>query len=218
MKHFLILFFCCPSLAAAQTVIFDKGHFGIINENGGVREAAENMHNHYLGIIHDRLDDINLNISSLVLVQSMIKNSLTQVNEALKSGLTLIQIGQICREIISESDEMIQTARSDPLSLLFAQDVAGQLKNRGIRLVTEVSGFILKEDGNVLMDYEKRDALLRKIILELKVMRALVYSMNRSMYWARQNGMWKAANPFRDFVNRDNRLTDDIIFNSHLLK
>jgi hypothetical protein len=148
----------------------------------------------------------------------MIKSSLTKVDETLKSGLSLAQIERISREIIAESDEMIETAPSDPSLLLFAQDIAKQLKGRGIRLVNEVSDFILREGDNVLMDYEKRDALLRKVILELQVMRAGAYSISRSMYWARQNGIWKTASPFRDFVNRDSRLIDDIIFNAHLLQ
>ncbi len=202
----------------AQSVVFDPEHFAIVNENGAVRLAAENTHNNYLNTIRIRLDDINLNISSVVLVQTLIHNSLTQVNQALKSGIAATQIVQISSDIVRESNAMIAIASSEPYLLLFAEDVARQMKSRGITLVSEVSAFVLKEGSNVLMDYEKRDALLRKIILELKVMRALCYSMGRSMYWAKVNGVLKTANPYRNFVNQDARMADDIIRNYQLLK
>lgn len=220
MKKLLLLFLfeACLSNGFAQTVVFDPRHFAIVNENGAVRLSAENTHNNYLGTINKRLDDINLNVSSVVIVQTLIRNSLTQVNQALRSGLTVVQIGQISNEIIRESNNMIAIAQTDPVLLLFAEDVARQLKSRGVNLVSEVSGFILKEGGNVLMDFEKRDALLRKVVLELKVMRALCYSMSRSMYWAKVNGILKTANPYRDFINRDTRLVNDILFKYQILK
>lgn len=202
----------------AQAIVFDPGHFAIVNENGAVRLAAENTHNNYLNTIRNRLDDINLNISSVVMVQTLIHNSLTQVNQALKSGIAATQVVQISSEIVRESNAMIAIASSEPYLLLFAEDVARQMKSRGINLVSEVSAFVLKEGSNVLMDYEKRDALLRKVILELKVMRALCYSMGKSMYWAKMNGVLKTANPYRDFINKDTRMADDIIRSYQLLK
>jgi hypothetical protein len=202
----------------AQSVVFDPGHFAIVNENGAVRLAAENTHNNYLNTIRNRLDDINLNISSVVMVQTLIRNSLTQVNQALKSGIAVIQVVQISSEIVRESNAMIAIASSEPYLLLFAEDVARQMKSRGINLVSEVSDFVLKEGSNVLMDYEKRDALLRKVILELKVMRALCYSIGRSMYWAKMNGVLKIANPYQNFINQDTRMADDIIRSYQLLK
>lgn len=202
----------------AQSVVFDPGHFAIVNENGAVRLAAENTHNNYLNTIRSRLDDIKLNVSSVVLVQTLIHNSLTQVNQALKSGIAAAQIVQISSEIVQESNAMIAIASSEPYLLLFAEDVARHMKSRGINLVSEVSAFVLKEGSNVLMDYEKRDALLRKIILELKVMRALCYSIGRSMYWSKVNGVLKTANPYRNFVNQDTRMADDIIRSYQLLK
>ena len=68
------------------------------------------------------------------------------------------------------------------------------------------------------MDYEKRDALLRKIVLELRVMRALAYSMHRSMYYAKLRGILRSVNPYSEFINRDRRMVDDIIYKVKILK
>lgn len=200
------------------TIIYDRKHLAIVGENAAVRSAAEVTHNSYLSTIRDRLEDINLNVSSVVLVQDMIHRSLTEVDQALRSGLTVRQIGQIGTEIIDECNLMLQTARDAPHLLLFAEDVARQMKDRGIRLAAEVSGFVLREGQNVLMDYEKRDALLRKIVLELRVMRALVYGMHRSMYYAKLRGVFRTLNPYSQFMDRDKRMVDDIIYKIKLLK
>ncbi|MEJ6979738.1 hypothetical protein WG906_04710 [Pedobacter sp. P351] len=219
MKTLLLLMQILTTLfAQAQVVIFDRHHFNIVNENGLMRYSAETSHNNYLNNIKNKLNDINLNMNSVILVQSMIKGSLTQVNNVLKSGLAVKQVGSITSEILKESNDMIDLARSEPYLLLFAEDNARQLKSRGLRLAFEVSDFILKEGDNVLMDFEKRDFLLRKVILELKVMRALCFSMHKSIYWAKMNGVLKTANPYRHFINRDKRLIDEITRNYKTLK
>ncbi|OYD43631.1 hypothetical protein [Sphingobacterium cellulitidis] len=200
------------------TIIYDSKHLAIVGENAAVRSAAEITHSSYLGTIRDRLEDINLNVSSVVLVQDMIHRALTEVDQALRSGLTVRQIGQIGTEIIHECDLMLQTARDAPYLLLFAEDVARQMKNRGVNLAAEVSEFVLKEGQNVLMDYEKRDALLRKIVLELRVMRALTYSMHRAMYYAKLRGILRTINPYDRFINQDRRMVDDIIYKVKILK
>lgn len=199
------------------TIIYDSKHLSIVGQNAAARSAAEIMHNSYLSTIKDRLNDININVSSVVMVQDMIHRGLTEVDQALRTGLTVRQIGRIGADIIRECNGMVQTARDAPHLLLFAEDVARQLKSRGVNLASEVSEFVLKEGRNVLMDYEKRDALLRKILLELRVMRALAYSMHRSMYWAKFNGIFRTLNPYQQFINQDKRLVDDIIYKSNLL-
>ncbi|WP_262245816.1 hypothetical protein [Parapedobacter soli] len=208
------------SFANAQsyvTIIYDSKHLAIVGANAAVRSTAEIAHNSYLKTIRERLDDININVSAVVAVQDMIYRSLTEVDQALKSGLTVQQIGRISSEIIRECNGMVQTARDAPHLLLFAEGVARQMKDRGVALVAEVSDFVLKEGQNVLMDYGKCDALLRKIVLELRVMRSLAYSMHRSMYLAKFKGIFRTLNPYGQFVNRDKRLVDGIIFNINSL-
>ena len=202
----------------AQRVVFDRGHFNIVNENGAVRLAAENTYNSYLTTVNNRLSDINVNLSAVVTVQSIILSSLSQVDQGLNSAIAVRQIGSLVAEIATESSEMTRMAKSDPHLLLFAESVSRQLKDRGINLFSEVSAFVLKEGENVLMDFEKRDALLKKIALELRVIRALVFSMKKSMYWAKANGGLRSLNPYQAFINRDLALGNDILFKSKLLK
>lgn len=200
------------------TIIFDSKHLAIVNENGAVRLASESFHNQMLKKVNSNIEDINLNLSSLVLVQKVVHRSLTEVNEVLRTGKSVRHISSLIGEIIKQSYSMIDIAKDEPWLLLIAEGTASQLKQRGINLVSEVSEFVLKEGGDVFMDFEKRDFLLRKILLELKVMRALLYSMEKSMYWAKINGILKTVNPFKDFVNKDIQKADEIIMNLKSLK
>lgn len=201
-----------------QTVIFDARHFAIVNENGVMREAAENRHENSLEKIKQDLDNINLNLSSVVLVQDMIHQALTTVNGTLKNGLAVQQVVGLTGDITRQSSQIINLAQGNPLLMLFAEEKAEQMKTRGINLASEVSGFILKEGNNVLMDYEKRDFLLRKIILELQVMRALSYSAYKNMYWAKVNGILRSANPFQGFINQDIRMANELMVRYQTLK
>lgn len=221
-KYILLLFSLILITTAVHaqgtTAISDTRHLAIVNENAAVRYAAEATHNSYLSTINQKIDDIKINISSVILVQDMVYRSLAEVNSAFRAGLTVRQIGGIASEIIRECDLMVKTARNSPHLLLFAEDVATHMKSRGVNLAMEVSDFILKEGSNVLMDYEKRDALLRKIVLELRVMRALTFSMHRSMERAKILGMLRMLNPYQGFINQDTRLADDIIYKIKILK
>ncbi|MBE8714841.1 hypothetical protein C4F49_14240 [Sphingobacterium sp. KB22] len=218
MLTYLLLFIPICYGQGYVTIVYDSKHLAVVGENGAVRSAAEITHSSYLGSIKDRLDDINLNVSSVVLVQDMIHRSLTEVDKALRTGLTVKQIGALSAEIVTECNLMLQTAKDAPHLLLFAEEVAQQLKNRGVNLVAEVSGFVLKEGENILMDYSKRDQLLRKVVLELRVMRALAYSMHRSMYWAKLRGIFRSLNPYSQFVNQDKRMVNDLIYKINVLK
>ncbi len=217
----ILLSICLSTSVFGQsyvTIIFDAKHLAIVNENGAVRLVSEQAHNNMLGNIRESIDDINVNLSSVVLVQNMINRSLTEVDRALKSGRSALHISRLVQDIATHSTKMLETAKGEPWLLLFAEDASRQLTDRGINLATEVSEFVIQDGKNVLMDYEKRDHLMRKIILELKVIRALVFSMERSMYWAKAGGALKTANPYRNFINMDKRKADEIIRNLYLLK
>jgi len=222
MKYYLItlIIFCFDFLYGQGyvTIISDTKHLAIVNENGAVRLASESVHNSMLKQINQNVEDINLNLSSLVIVQQVIHRSLTEVNNALKSGRSVLQVSSLIAEIIKQSNSLIEISKEEPWLLLVAEGTARQLKERGMNLATEVSDFILREGKNVLMDYEKRDFLLRKIIIELKVMRALLFSMERSVYWTKINGLLKTVNPFKNFVNKDIQKANEILRNYGAVK
>ncbi|MFC3560177.1 hypothetical protein [Pedobacter jamesrossensis] len=213
MKKIFLLaaFLSLLNCARAQQIIFDREHFSIVNQNGLVRLSAELALQSNYDRIKAGLNDIEINIGSLVLTEQLIFSSLTQVDQGLKSGLMAQDIAALLAEIYQQSSELVSYASTRPELLLFAERFAQQLKTRGINLLTQVSENILAEKADLLMNAEKRDALLRKISLELRLIRSLVFSMRKSMFWAAQRSLLYQLNPFKDFLNIDKRMVEQII-------
>ena len=220
MKKFFLLatFLALLNYSYAQQVIFDREHFSIVNQNGLARLSAELALQSSYNRIKADLDDIEINIGSLILTEQLIFSSLTQVDQGLKSGLMIQDISQLLNEIYQQSSELVSYASSRPELLLFAERFSKQLKTRGVNLLTQVSDHILAEKADLLMNAEKRDALLRKISLELRLIRSLVFSMRKSMFWAAQRSLISQVNPFKGFLNIDKRMVDQIISRYKTLK
>lgn len=204
--------------ADAQRIVYDKKHFQTVNENAVARQASELTHNQYLEKIDQNLQTINMNVGSVVVAQTIIYHGLSNVNSALKNGLAVQQLGTIVADLINYSNKMVQMGRSEPYLLLFAEDFGNQMKARSGRLVTEVSGFVLKEGSNVLADYNSRDQLLREVTQKLQLLVSLAYGAWKAMYWAKERGIVKSLNPFQNFINQDKNHVEDIIRNAKYLR
>ena len=216
-KILLLLLLFVAKISIAQRVVFDRAHFNIINENSMIRNTAELTHNQYLNKINTSLDDINVNVGSVVIAQNLIYSGLANVNSALKNGLAVKDMAYIIADIIKYSAQMVKMAKNEPYLLLFAEEMARTTKGRAITLVNEVSGFVLKEGSNILMDYNSRDLLVRHITQELQLLSGLTYGAWKAMYWAKVNGVFKFLNPFASFVNQDKSIVNDIIRKSKYL-
>ncbi|OOG69477.1 hypothetical protein [Algoriphagus sp. A40] len=218
MKNLLFLFMCIVAVESyAQTVVFDKAHFSIVNANAAVRNASEIGYHQTLNIIRQNTDDIILNSSSLALVQTMIVNSLTQINEGFKDAIQVRMIAETVLDISSISAEAFQFAGDNPILFLFVEEYTVQAKKRSLNLATEVSSLILKEGDNLLMNYNVRDELLDSVQKELQVILALVLAAKNSIYWAKTNGIIRSLNPYQAYINRDLGLINEIIIKQKIL-
>lgn len=218
MKNLLLLFICFMVVESyGQTVVFDREHFSIVNANAAVRNASEIGYHQTLDIIRQNTDDIILNSSSLALVQTMIVNSLTQINEGFKDAIQVRMIAKTVLDISSVSAEAFQLAGDNPILFLFVEEYTAQAKKRSLNLATEVSSLILKEGDNLLMNYNVRDELLDSVQKELQVILALVLAAKNSIYWAKTNGIIRSLNPYQAYINRDLGLINEIIIKQKIL-
>lgn len=218
MKNLLFLFMCFVAVESyAQTVVFDKAHFSIVNANAAVRNASEIGYHQTLNIIRQNTDDIILNSSSLALVQTMIVNSLTQINEGFKDAIQVRMIAKTVLDISSISEEAFRLASDNPILFLFVEEYTAQAKSRSLNLATEVSSLILKEGDNLLMNYNVRDELLDSVQKELQVILALVLAAKNSIYWAKTNGIIRSLNPYQAYINSDLGLINEIIIKQKIL-
>lgn len=207
-----------PNYVFSQRVVYDAGHHAIITENSFVRTTAALGHQSYLEKIENSLNQINLNAATVVTAQELIYSGLSNVNGALRNGLMLQSMYSTCDQIILYCTAMVEMGRKEPYLLLFAEDMAREVALRSGRLITEVSGFVLKQGDNVLMDYNARDELMKRISDELHIISALCYGAWRAMYWTSQRGIIRALNPFAGFINSDKRMVEDILLKAKYLK
>ncbi|MCC8407709.1 hypothetical protein LJ707_02130 [Mucilaginibacter sp. UR6-1] len=204
--------------ARAQEYVIDVQHAIAVTENGVVRSSAESAHASYLGKINDNINDLNTNVGSVILAQTMIYNALSNVNSALKNGLEVKNMAVIIADMTGYINQALAMARTDPALLVFAGRMSGEMKSRALALVTDVSGFVLKEGSNVLADYAARDELLRRVTRELQILDGLAYGAWKAMFWAKERGIIASLNPFAAYVSRDRELVGRIISNAKYLK
>ncbi|SDE84364.1 hypothetical protein SAMN05216464_11018 [Mucilaginibacter pineti] len=203
--------------AHAQQYVFDPKYFASVEANQAVRSSAEETHNQYLGKINNNIEDLNTNVGSVVLAQEMIYNGLSNVNSALKDGLEVKYMATITADMISYLNQALALGKSDPYLLLFATNIAGEMKVRSVALVSEVSTYVLKSGDNILADYNGRDQLLKKVTNTLQILDGLAYGAWRAMYWAKQRGIIASINPWQDFINKDKYFVEQIIMNAKYL-
>ncbi|MBB6107830.1 hypothetical protein SAMN05421821_101257 [Mucilaginibacter lappiensis] len=204
--------------AGAQEYVIDYQHLVAVSQNSVVRSGAETTHDQYLGKINNNINNLNTNVGSVILAQTMIYNGLANVNSALKDGLAVKNMAVIIADMTGYINQALEMAKTEPYLLVFAGNITSEMRTRSLALVTDVSGYILKEGNNVLADYNSRDKLLRKVITQLQILDGLAYGTWKAMYWAKQRGMIASLNPFANFINQDTRIVDQIIQNAKYLK
>jgi hypothetical protein len=115
-------------------------------------------------------------------------------------------------------NQALAMAKSEPYLLVFAGNIASEMRTRSLTLVSDVSGYVLKEGNNVLADYNSRDQLLRKVITQLQILDGLAYGAWKAMYWAKERGVIASLDPFANFISQDTRIVSQIIQNAKYLR
>ncbi|SER30961.1 hypothetical protein [Pedobacter rhizosphaerae] len=204
--------------AFSQQVVLDKAHLSAVMANGAMRSASESLHHSYLQGSMDHFDQIKMRLAPLISTQELIFRSLSQVDGVLRDALIVKEIIALTQQNLTEAMALLNDARQNPQLSLFAESSTRMLLNRSSALYTQLAEFVLKESPQALINHESRDALLKKISLELKVIRTLLYSARKSMFWAQVNGFFRTVNPYRGFIARDKQLADDILYHLKTIK
>jgi hypothetical protein len=202
----------------AQQVVVDPEHLATVLQNGALRSAAESTHEQFLSRINANVSDMNTNMSSVVLAQTMIYDGLSNVNAALKNGLAVKNMTVIVADMYNYVNRAVALAKDEPYLLLFAENISSEMRQRATALLTDVSAFILKDGGDILADYNARDQLLRKVTHQLQILDGLAYGAWKSMYWAKQRGLMTSLMPFAAYINQDRAFVSRILQQAKYLK
>jgi hypothetical protein len=52
----------------------------------------------------------------------------------------------------------------------------------------------------------------------MRILRGIAYGMDRAMYWAKMNGIFRSLNPWATWQNEDVRIANEVINNAKYLK
>jgi hypothetical protein len=214
----LLLFVFACQAGRAQTLYIDPVTSGAMLAHSAVINGQLNTTNNNLSAIQRGQLAVT---SQLVIVNDMqakIYKGLSEVASVLNNLSTIREITDIGIDIVSDVEQSVSIAKSDPVLLLFAQQGANDFKQRATNLAIEVSAFVLKGGGDNLMDSGERGKLLNHIAQEMRILRGIAYGMQRAMYWAHMRGVWASLNPWAEWQNMDVQIANSVLTEAKYLR
>lgn len=219
MKNMLfIMLFMLARSTFAQEIVVDPATSAAILVNSGVINGQLNTTNNNLSLIQKGQLAVTGQLVIVNNLQNKIYQGLSQVASVINNLSTVKEITDCGTDIISDVEQSVVLAKSDPVLLLFAEQGAREFETRAATLAADVSAFVLKPGGQNLMDSGERGKLLNHIETEMQILRGIAYGMQRAMYWAKMRGIWSSLNPWETWKNMDVQIANDVINNAKYLK
>ena len=219
MRNTLTLIFCfLLSHAKAQELVVDPTTSAAIIANSGVINGQLNTTNKNLSLISEGQLAISGQLTIVNKLQNDIYKGLSQVASVINNLSAIKEIAECGSDIVSDVEQSVVLAKSDPVLLLFAEQGARDFEKRAVTLATDVSAFVLQGGKNNLMDSGERGKLINHILSEMQILRGIAYGMDRAMYWAKMNGIWRSLNPWAEWQNEDVRIANDVLNSAQYLK
>jgi len=206
----------CP--ARGQELVVDPAVSAAIAVNSATINGQLNTTNNKLDLIQKG----QLAVSSQLIVANSIQNKIydgvSQVAAVMQNLTVIKDIGDCGIDIVNDVQASVNLAKSDPILLLFAEQGARDFQLRATELAAEVGSFVLKGGNGNLMDSGERGRLLNHIADQMRILRGIAYGMDRAMYWAKINGIFRSLNPWAEWQNQDVRIANDVLSNARYLK
>jgi len=219
MKNMLfIMLFMLARSAFAQEIVVDPATSAAIMVNSGVINGQLNTTNNNLSLIQKGQLAVTGQLVIVNNLQNKIYQGLSQVASVINNLSTIKEIADCGTDILSDVEQSVVLAKSDPVLLLFAERGAREFETRAATLAADVSAFVLKPGGQNLMDSGERGKLLNHIETEMQILRGIAYGMQRAMYWTKMRGIWSSLNPWETWKNMDVQIANDVINNAKYLK
>lgn len=215
---FFILLGLTVSAAKAQELVVDPTTSAAIAVNAGVINGQLNTTNNKLDLIQKGQLAVSTQLVAANNLQNKIYQGLSQVAAVINNLTTVKDIYDCGTDIVGDVQASLRLAASNPVLLLFAEQGARDFETRATSMAAEVSAFVLKGGSGNLMDSGERGKLLNHIAAEMRILRGIAYGMDRAMYWAQVNGIFRSLNPWATWQNQDVRIANEVISNAKYLK
>lgn len=213
----LLLLFSLTSHCQLVTFYMDPNHYSIVTLNQAVRMGAEQLLSDQTNEIRNNTAAENASMTQLLVAKELVYRTLTTVNDAVRSGIQVQHITSLMADVLDEAARVESLVADAPDLLFFARKATNRVKLQAVDLYNEVNSFILKGGVEALMNYDTRDELLQSLVNRLQLLRGTLFSLYRSLYWAKLRGSWRTLNPFSQWVNQDRLIIDRILIKSKTL-
>lgn len=219
MRTFILLMLCfIAKVSAGQELVADPTTSAAILVSTSTINGQLNKTNDKLNLIQKGQLAVSGQLAIVNDLQNKIYKGLSQVASVISNLSEIKEIADCGSDIVRDVEASVSQAKSDPVLLLFAQQGARDFEARAGTLAAEVSAFVLKGGGSNLMDSGERGKLLNHIAQQMRILRGIAYGMNRSMYWAKINRIFRSLNPWSEWQNQDVRIANNILTNARYLK
>jgi hypothetical protein len=205
-------------VSLAQELVVDPSTSAAIFLSTSTINGQLNKTNDKLNLIQKGQLAVSGQLVIVNAMQNKIYQGLSQIASVINNLSTIKDIADCGSDIVRDVEASVNEAKSDPVLLLFAEQGARDFETRAATLAAEVSAFVLKGGKTNLMDSGERGKLLNHIAQEMRILRGIAYGMNRSMYWAKINGVFRSLNPWSEWKNQDVRIANDVLTNAKFLK
>jgi hypothetical protein len=205
------LTFLVVNQAIAQRLVLDPALLaatiaGDVAQNNRLDEMKENQ------TAIERAQ--KLAVTELVFIndwQKKMYEGLTEVAGVLKDLRQIKEAAVIVGDIVDYQKKVANYAKEAPHLVLFAEKSEGEFVQKASGLVLYISTVALQGGKDMLMDAGERAKLINHIVTELRLIRALAWSAQKQMYWAKMDKFWRLLNPWQSYVNQDKRIMADIM-------
>jgi len=221
MKSKLFLFLLLVSIHPhldAQELVVDPVTSGSIAVNAALINSQMTTTNNNLSLISKGQLAVTGQLTIVNTLQNDIYKGLSQVASVISNLSSIKEIADCGTDIVTDVEQSLTLAQSDPVLLLFAEQGAREFEAKAVTLSADVSAFVLKSGGDNLMDSGERGKLLNHIQSQMQLLRGIAYGMQRAMYWAKMRGIFQSLNPWATWQNMDVRIANDVITNAKYLK
>lgn len=219
MKYLLVFLLGCGICSASgQTLVVDPAVSGAIAVHSSTINGQLNNTNSKLDLIQRGQLAVSGQLVVVNNLQNRIYQGLSQVAAIINNLNTVKEIADCGIDIVKDVESAVLLARSNPALLLFAEQGARDFQTRATLLAADVGAFVLRGGNENLMDSGERGKLLNHIANQMRILRGIAYGMNRAMYWAKINGLFRSLNPWATWQNQDVRIATEVLNNAKYLK
>lgn len=217
----LILFIVTSFSLNAQspvTAVFDTKNLFQLQKNQEMRMLYQGFFNDLAKKTNSNYTKSETNLASFLIAKNRVYDALFNVNSLFRQGKHLQRVGELTVDIADELNLLSREITKSPEYAVFIKKYLQNTTYQLSGIVSEVSDIVLgdKRTG-VMIDPHERDAILSSIEIKLKLISANLYLMRNQIQYAKIDGFWKNANPFKDWINQDKRMVEDIIRRSKYL-